>query len=149
MGRKRLFSDPRDFQTNRGLEMEDYKNFVKKQCLPKNMRGVNLKLLELNTRTNSQNLTEKMITELPENKKKMIDMKYDLKKMKTRLVSDKMFVTSLKPEGNQTHKKSANRKPWYKQTTQKPQSIDEKSELLNKSSVADLEDASMFVKSEI
>ena len=67
-GRRRLFSDPRDFHSSKGIELEDYENFLKKELLPKNMKGVNMKLLELNTRTNSQNLTEKMINDMPENK---------------------------------------------------------------------------------
>ena len=94
--RKRIFSDPRDFNSSKGIELEDYDTFFKKQCLPKNMRGVNLKLLELNTRTNSQNLTHNLVAEIPEGQKKMINMKYDLKRMKTRLDFEKSKINEIK-----------------------------------------------------
>ena len=60
----------------------------------------------------------------------MIDIKYDLKKMKTRLDFDKSDVKEIKKKAGLKEKRK-----WYKQTTHKPSSIDEESQYFNKSSV--------------
>lgn len=54
-----------------------------------------MKLLEFNTRTNACNLGENMVVEVPETQKNMINMKYDLKRMKTRLDNDKFDVKEM------------------------------------------------------
>lgn len=55
------------------------------------MRKINLDLLEMNTRTNATNLSSKMIPfeDVPEEVKKMIDLKYNLRKIEKSLNNDK------------------------------------------------------------
>mmetsp|Transcript_29503 Transcript_29503/g.26083 ORF Transcript_29503/g.26083 Transcript_29503/m.26083 type:complete len:192 (+) Transcript_29503:753-1328(+) len=101
------------------------------------MRGINSKLFDLNTRTNAQTLTSKVINEIPEDQKKMINMKYDLKKMKTRLVSEKSEVQEIKKKAGFFEKRG-----FYKQTTYKINPADDESQFFNKSSVCDFEEAS-------
>ena len=84
-----------EMQTTGSPEQSDYENFVKKQFLPKNMRKINMALFELNSRTNMTNLSSKVVTEMPADKKKVIDLKYDLKKMKDKLVNDRTEVNQL------------------------------------------------------
>lgn len=91
------FSPTEDSENKEAVspEKKDYEDFVKKQCLPKNMRKVNMALFELNTRRNMMNLSSKMVHEMPANKKKVIDMKYDLKKIKDKLVNERTQVIDL------------------------------------------------------
>lgn len=92
-----------------GIQMEDYDTFFKKQCLPKKMRNVDLKLLNLNSRTNATNVGTKMNNEIPKNKKKMIDLKYDLKKLATQLHWDKSVLNNIKKTAGITYKREKSR----------------------------------------
>ena len=62
------------------------------------MRNINLDLLEMNTRTNASNLSSKIIPfeEVPQEVKKMIDLKYDLRKIEKALTNDKSNISRLK-----------------------------------------------------
>lgn len=75
-------------------DMEDYETFFKKQCLPKNLRNVDVKVLQMNTRTNAMNISSKMIEtiEISEEQRKMIKLKYELKKIETHLQSEKKQI---------------------------------------------------------
>lgn len=75
--------------------MEDYDTFFKKECLPKNMRKINMKLFNLNTRTTAENLSSKLMTQVPNGKKKMIDIKYHLKKMEKQLTNGRTTVNEM------------------------------------------------------
>ena len=79
-------------------QLEEFKLFCKKEWLPKNLREVDLKLLEMNTRTNCLNLSKNITSydEIPEEQKKMINLKYDLKKIEKALKSDQFNITNLK-----------------------------------------------------
>jgi hypothetical protein len=77
------------------IEMEDYDTFFKKQCLPKNMRKINMKIFNMKSRTTAENLTSKLMAQVPNGKKKMIEIKYHLKKMEKQLTNGRTAVNQM------------------------------------------------------
>lgn len=74
-----------------------------------------MKLLEMHTRTNSSNLKDIVNVEVPENQKKVINMKYDLKRMKTRLNNEKNNTKDIKKKMGLKERRmmyNKNRKPF-------------------------------------
>jgi uncharacterized protein YqgV (UPF0045/DUF77 family) len=69
----------------KSLEKEDYDNFFMKQLLPKNMKKIDLKLFKMGSRKKEDNISSKVVNQVPNHMKKMIDIKYHLKKMETRI----------------------------------------------------------------
>lgn len=76
-----------------------------------------MKLLEFNTRTNASNLGENMVVEVPETQKNMINMKYDLKRMKTRLDNDKFDVKEMMKIAGINEKKKIHNLKTFKHTS--------------------------------
>lgn len=83
---------------NKKDSIEEFKLFCKKECLPKNLRDIDLKVLDMNTRTNCLNLSKNIVSyeEIPEEWKKMINLKYDLKKIEKALKCDQSTISTLK-----------------------------------------------------
>ena len=81
--------------------------FSKRNDFQNNLRFVDLKILEMNTRTNCSKLSNRMLSfdEVPEERKKMINLKYDIKKMEKALKNEKWYISNLKKKRGIKHYK--------------------------------------------
>jgi hypothetical protein len=77
-----------------------------KQILPKNMKKINLNLFNMGSRRKEENISSKVVGQVPNHVKKMIDIKYHLNKMERQLTNGRTEVNKMI--------KNANISPKYK-----------------------------------
>jgi hypothetical protein len=71
-----------------------------KQILPKNMKKINLNLFNMGSRRKEENISSKVVDQVPNHVKKMIDIKYRLNKMEKRIGNGRTEVNQMIKNAN-------------------------------------------------
>jgi hypothetical protein len=94
-----------------------------KQLLPKNMKKINLKLFNMGSRKKEDNISSKVVNQVPNHVKKMIDIKYHLNKMENRLSNGRTETNrmikkvSISPKYKRDYFKSSNNTTYMEDQT--------------------------------
>lgn len=90
--------DKKENATPVSKESSEYIDFYKRQCLPKNIRKLGSKLFNMNGRSGDKYFkdSEKHYEALPDEKKRMIRMKFELNKISEALCEQKSTVEKIR-----------------------------------------------------